>query len=191
MNLLPKHHHEFRSKEYWDTFFEQRGDEAFEWYGDYKDLRAHVIRHVSPHDKLLMLGCGNSSFSADLYDNGCTDIINVDFSETLIASMREQNLARPKMRWEVMDMTMLSFADDSFDVVFDKGALDALLSVDEPLLLQKAEDMFAHISRVLLPGGKVRILLLDELSAVRESREFSALHQRTELFHDCVLYFLL
>lgn len=29
--LLPRHHDEFRSKEYWDTFFQQRTD-AFEWY---------------------------------------------------------------------------------------------------------------------------------------------------------------
>ena len=28
--LLPRHHDEFRSKEYWDTFFQNRTD-AFEW----------------------------------------------------------------------------------------------------------------------------------------------------------------
>ena len=28
--LLPRHHDEFRSREYWDTFFQQRTD-AFEW----------------------------------------------------------------------------------------------------------------------------------------------------------------
>lgn len=28
--LLPRHHDEFRSKEYWDTFFQQRTN-AFEW----------------------------------------------------------------------------------------------------------------------------------------------------------------
>ena len=30
MSLLPKHHDEFKSKEYWDHFFTTRG-EAFEW----------------------------------------------------------------------------------------------------------------------------------------------------------------
>lgn len=105
MNLLPKHHDEFQSKEYWDSFFAQRGDEAFEWYGSYADLRGFCLRHLTTHDKILMLGCGNSSFSADLYDNSYTSIVNVDFSEALIDSMRTQNLgARPLMSWEVMDM---------------------------------------------------------------------------------------
>lgn len=31
--LLPKQVSEFRTKQYWDKFFEQRGDKAFEWYG--------------------------------------------------------------------------------------------------------------------------------------------------------------
>ena len=107
-----------------------------------------------------MLGCGNSSFSADLYDNSYTGIVNVDFSETLIDSMRTQNLTRPLMTWEVMDMTALTCSDESFDVVFDKGALDALLSVNEEELVQKASEMFAHIDRVLVPGGKVGQLKL-------------------------------
>lgn len=156
MDLLPKHHDEFQSKEYWDSFFAQRGDKAFEWYGSYSDLKGLCTRHVNHSDKILMLGCGNSSFSADLYDSGCTGIVNVDFSESLIESMKAQHCtSRALMSWEVMDMTALSFPDQSFDVVLDKGALDALLSVEEDTLLAKATEMFRHIDRVLKPGGKV------------------------------------
>lgn len=32
MNLLPKSFKEFRDKDYWDSFFVKRRNEAFEWY---------------------------------------------------------------------------------------------------------------------------------------------------------------
>jgi len=31
MDLLPKTHHEFGSKDYWERFFSKRGSKAFEW----------------------------------------------------------------------------------------------------------------------------------------------------------------
>lgn len=33
MDLLPRTHHEFGSKDYWEKFFTKRGSKAFEWYG--------------------------------------------------------------------------------------------------------------------------------------------------------------
>lgn len=38
MSLLPSHHDQFRSKEYWDRFFLERGGEQFEWYGTYEEI---------------------------------------------------------------------------------------------------------------------------------------------------------
>lgn len=31
MNLLPKSSEEFANKEYWNQFFQKRGENAFEW----------------------------------------------------------------------------------------------------------------------------------------------------------------
>ena len=31
MDLLPRTHHEFRSKDYWEKFFAKRGSKVFEW----------------------------------------------------------------------------------------------------------------------------------------------------------------
>ena len=39
MSLLPSHHDQFRSKEYWDRFFLERGGEQFEWYGTYIEMQ--------------------------------------------------------------------------------------------------------------------------------------------------------
>jgi hypothetical protein len=40
------------------------------------------------------------------YDDGCTAITNIDFSALVIKQMMAKNLRpRPRMRWQVMDMT--------------------------------------------------------------------------------------
>ncbi|CAM9479476.1 unnamed protein product, partial [Sphacelaria rigidula] len=71
--LLPSHHEKFRSKEYWDEFFQKR-TEAFEWYGEYDDLRQLVHRTLKRTDRILVVGCGNSNFSAELYDDGFEEV---------------------------------------------------------------------------------------------------------------------
>ncbi len=40
------------------------------------------------------------------YDDGCTGITNIDFSKGVIKEMMLKNLRkRPRMKWQVMDMT--------------------------------------------------------------------------------------
>ena len=70
MNLLPREHREFREKEYWDTFFKQRGKKAFEWYGEYGELCGILHKYIRTTDNVLQIGCGNSTLAADLYDVG-------------------------------------------------------------------------------------------------------------------------
>jgi SAM-dependent methyltransferase len=162
MSLLPQNHSEFRTKQYWDEFFQKRENVAFEWYGDYTELAGNVQRSIRPTDRILVIGCGNSNFSSDLYDKGFQNVVNLDFSELVIQEMVEKNTARTKMLWHVGDMTKLNYDDNSFDVVFDKGALDALMSTDTTEVKQKAVDMFTEISRVLRADGKYVCITLAE-----------------------------
>ena len=56
-NLLPSHHTEFKSKEYWDNFFLERENKAFEWYGQYKGCLDKLIGGkygVKMDDRLLV-----------------------------------------------------------------------------------------------------------------------------------------
>lgn len=39
-------------------------------YGEYEDLRKLVHRVLRRTDRILVIGCGNSNFSAELYDDG-------------------------------------------------------------------------------------------------------------------------
>jgi ubiquinone/menaquinone biosynthesis C-methylase UbiE len=164
MSLLPDSQNEFRSKAYWDDFFLKRQNEAFEWYGDYSEIAQLLSSTVAKTDRVLIIGCGNSNFSLDFYERGYTHLVNLDFSERVIEEMRgKSELRGMDMEWTVGDMTDLGQYDDaSFDVVFDKGALDALMSADTPETRQKAGCMFGEIDRVVGVGGRYVCITLAE-----------------------------
>nr|XP_003925419.1 eEF1A lysine and N-terminal methyltransferase isoform X3 [Saimiri boliviensis boliviensis] len=150
MNLLPKSAKEFGSVDYWEKFFQQRGKKAFEWYGTYLELCGVLHKYIKPREKVLVIGCGNSELSEQLYDVGYQDIVNIDISEVVIKQMKECNATRrPQMRFLKMDMTQMEFPDASFQVVLDKGTLDAVLTDEEEKTLQQVDRMLAEVGRVL------------------------------------------
>jgi len=61
---------------------------------------------MKPAEKVLVIGCGNSRLSADLYDIGYHSITNIDISDTVITQMINQNRKkRPNMQFLKMDVT--------------------------------------------------------------------------------------
>ena len=160
MNILPKSSKEFARKEYWDQFFTKRS-KSFEWYGNYNDLRSTISRYVKLSDNILVVGCGNSRLSVDLYDDGYHQNTSIDISEVVIKKMiskYQSNNMRPEMVFEVMDIFNMQYEDEQFNVILDKGTLDALSSDN-----LKLDKMFDEISRTLIPLGRyVCISLLQE-----------------------------
>ena len=92
--------------------------------------------------KILILGCGNADFSADLYDEGYENIINVDISDVVIKQMADKHEEeRPQMKWIVMDITdMKEFETDSFDLAIDKSTIDSLIC---------SEDLFLKVALMM------------------------------------------
>ncbi|KAG4210054.1 hypothetical protein ERO13_A02G020406v2 [Gossypium hirsutum] len=164
---------DFTSKENWDSFFTIRGsDDSFEWYAEWPQLRDSLLPRIQQHPspsslspssslRILVPGCGNSRLSEHLYDAGFGDITNIDFSKVVISGMLRRNVRdRPNMRWRVMDMTQMQFPDDTFNVVLDKGGLDALM---EPELgPQLGTKYLSEVKRVLKSRGKFICLTLAE-----------------------------
>lgn len=111
-----------------------------------------------------MVGCGNSRLSMDLYDVGCRQITNIDISQLVINQMNESNKTeRPDMTYIQMDATNMSFENDHFSVVLDKGTLDALMTDDTKEVSELAERYLSEIGRVLRIGGRyVCVSLLQE-----------------------------
>ncbi|KAI9458700.1 S-adenosyl-L-methionine-dependent methyltransferase [Russula earlei] len=128
-DTLPVRNEEYGTREYWDKRYTEEGEATFDWFKRYEDV-AHLLRSVLPdkNARILMLGCGNSTLSEDMYDDGYRNIINVDYSPVVIGRMGARNYARPEMQWLVMDIRALTFEDDTFDVAIDKGTMDAMMT---------------------------------------------------------------
>lgn len=183
MDILPTSHTEFSSKAYWEKFFQMRGQESFEWYGSFQEIYPQIQQAISPDDKVLVIGCGNSNFSGELYDTGIHSIVNLDFSELVIQEMKIKNMFRSEMEWDVGDMTEMSLYDaNSFDIVVDKGALDALVSNSSSELREKAQKMFEEIQRVLRINGKYICISLAEDFVLAELAKYFVTSSRVSDF---------
>lgn len=155
MSLLPKTSSEFASEDYWNEFFQKRGKTPFEWYGEFWQLAGTICNYIKKTDKLLIIGCGNSSLSADLYDNGYTSSVSIDISDVVIRQMTEKYAKlRPDMQFLQMDAAKLAYDDAHFNVVLDKGTVDALAPRGGNGTILKLCAVLAEVARVLKVGGR-------------------------------------
>ncbi|XP_018589744.1 eEF1A lysine and N-terminal methyltransferase-like isoform X2 [Scleropages formosus] len=169
MSLLPRTAEEFSSAEYWERFFRRRGDKAFEWYGDYGQLCGVLHRYMKPRDKVLVVGCGNSELSEQLYDVGYQQLISIDISETAVAHMKQRNAERrPGLTFLQVDATQTPFESGTFQAALDKGTLDAMAAEEEGLL---ATRMLAEVGRVLAVGGRYVCVSLAQEHVVKMAVE--------------------
>eukprot|EP00943_MAST-04B_sp_MAST-4B-sp1_P001663 g1663.t1 len=156
--LLPTDDSDFSKKTFWNDFFVKRNEKAFEWYGQWSDIKS-IVQGYCPAEKsnnVLVIGCGNSSTSEEMFDDGYGKICSIDFSEQVIDEMKKKT-SRKKLRnglkYEIMDMLHMTFNDETYNAVFDKGALDALMADASKKSSSDAMQMFEEIDRVLKDGG--------------------------------------
>ncbi|KAI5988967.1 S-adenosyl-L-methionine-dependent methyltransferase [Pisolithus albus] len=155
---LPENNREYGTKEYWRVLLHFRtpetSDGTFDWFKSYADL-ADDIRTLIPDKsaRILMLGCGNSRFSEDMWDDGYKNIVNVDYSAVVVERMKARNSAtKPEMQWHEMDVRSLTFPDSVFDVAIDKGTMDAMMTSSSDVWnpsKQVVNDCIAEVSEVL------------------------------------------
>ena len=152
--LLPRSRDEFQLVEFWDSFFTKRSA-PFEWYGEYVDLCHLLHKYLKQKKQILVVGCGNSKLSEDLYDSGFRCIENIDISDVVIKQMSSRNAQlRPLMTFTRMDVLDMAFDDMKFDCVIDKGTLDAIFSSSDDPTAKKVNQMFSEIERVLKIAGR-------------------------------------
>ncbi|OCH91499.1 S-adenosyl-L-methionine-dependent methyltransferase [Obba rivulosa] len=130
-HILPEKNEQYGTKEYWDQRYSQESDDSsFDWFKSYGEV-ADMIRELIPNKsaRILMLGCGNSKLSEDMYDDGYKNIVNIDYSSIVIEKMKQRNEhSRPEMEWHEMDIRQLTFDSETFDVAIDKGTMDAMMT---------------------------------------------------------------
>ncbi|RUS15305.1 S-adenosyl-L-methionine-dependent methyltransferase [Endogone sp. FLAS-F59071] len=161
-DVIPDDPTAYKTKEYWEERYSKEPPEiSFDWFKKYADLKPLLNEYIPNKSvRVLMLGCGNSTLSEDMYDDGYKNITNIDFSTVVIENMRTRCVDRPEMQWVEMDIRDLKFDDNSFDIVIDKGTMDALMcdrgdvwSPDEELIRTVKEEV-DEVVRVLKPVGK-------------------------------------
>ena len=128
---LPEKNVAYKLQDYWDERYTK--EDNFEWCKSYDDFKELSHKHLRNSDRILMLGCGNSALSEQMYKDGYRNIVNIDFSPVVIENMKRKCKHLVEMEWLVMDIASMAFPPNSFDVVFEKATLDALLVEEKDL----------------------------------------------------------
>ncbi|PWY99205.1 hypothetical protein BCV70DRAFT_126172 [Testicularia cyperi] len=169
MSLTAERNEQFSEQAYWEQRYQDDSEPDFDWFKTYQDLEPILTSTIGAKtSRILMLGCGNSTLSGDMYSAGYEQIVNIDYSRTCIA---RQSLRYPRQTWHVVDITQLTASQDtvdqlgglgSFDIGLDKGTLDALIAQPRgsdpwnlPSNLEEKVDMYLRGTYQLLkPAGK-------------------------------------
>ncbi|XP_066288314.1 EEF1A lysine methyltransferase 4-like [Branchiostoma lanceolatum] len=116
---------------------------------------------------LCFPGCGNSPLSADMYRDGFHRITNIDYSPACIRRMahKHDNMACiRRMAHKHDNMAAMTFPDGTFEVVLEKGTLDAF--------------MVAEISPWTVPEETAQFCLAGRFISI----SFAQPHFRTPLY---------
>lgn len=88
--------------------------------------------------QVLVVGCGNSELSEQLYDVGFKHLTNIDISETVVTQMIQRNAERrPDLNFQQVDATQTPYDAASYQAALDKGTLDAMASEEEGNLAKR------------------------------------------------------
>ena len=143
---------------YWEERYKNSEYPTFDWLENYPTLKEIITSlNISKESgKILNLGCGNSEFSENMYDDGYHNIKNIDISHNVINLMKERSKNRPEMTYEVMDVRDLKYENNYFDLAIDKSTIDALLCGDDAFI--NVAKMIKEVQRVLKVGGYYMII---------------------------------
>ncbi|KAJ1403388.1 S-adenosyl-L-methionine-dependent methyltransferase [Ochromonadaceae sp. CCMP2298] len=144
---------DFGNPSYWDERY-SADENHYDWYQDFTTLEKYISPHVKniPDFEILVAGCGNSKFSASLYDKGYRNITNIDISTVVINQMSDAYADRNEMEFTVMDARNMEFIPDQcFDLIIDKALFDAVICSENNL--KDIESLLKEMHRALKLGG--------------------------------------
>ena len=147
----------YGDKKYWEDRYEEQKGKTFEWLEDYPSIKPIITKIGTKKDaNILNVGCGNSEFSENMYEDGFKNIYNIDICPNVISFMKERNKNKEGMHFQEMDVRDMKFEDNTFDLVIDKSTIDALLCGNHSFI--NVTKMTKEISRVLKVGGVYLII---------------------------------
>lgn len=131
----------FGKKSHWDELYEQEIEQfknnpeliGYIWFGE--NVQQKIINYIKQRfqneEKIIDIGCGNAAFLLSLREEGFLNLWGIDYSENsidlAIKVIEAQNSEEVKINLFVEDMNHPSQDLTNFDLIHDKGALDAFL----------------------------------------------------------------
>ena len=187
----------FGRQDYWNAFYEEEAN--FTWYAGWDELQPFVQEFVDTTGKILIPGVGNDAMLVDMYDDGFQELIAMDYAPEGIARCRD--LLGPTRVWSdnqdtgvvlvVADARNLTgvFNDDSFDVVIEKGTLDAIYlsgGQDKMLADRNLNLAISELGRCVKPGGiwiSIAAVVDNQIQASFDTgEEWSCLVKKDDLY---------
>ncbi len=105
---LPDSNAEYGTHHYWEQRYAV--EESYDWITSYAQVAELIAgAGVKKEDRILIVGCGNSPFSAAMYDDGYHNIVNIDYSAVVIEREKAKWARCENMQYLCMDMTNLEF----------------------------------------------------------------------------------
>ena len=101
-------------------------------------------KYVEKSMKILDVGCGYGRTLKELYDNGYSNLIGIDFSSKMI---ERANSSYPDISFRISEGNKLDFADNSIDCVILLAVLTCITNEDDQYQL------ISEIHRILKKGG--------------------------------------
>uniref|UniRef100_A0ACD5ZSM8 Uncharacterized protein n=1 Tax=Avena sativa TaxID=4498 RepID=A0ACD5ZSM8_AVESA len=145
---------------YWDERYRKEVG-PFDWYQKYPALAPLLRLYARTHQRLLLVGCGNSVFGENMVDDGYQDVVNIDISSVVIEQMKKKYHDKPQLKYIKMDVKNMSdFESGSFDAVIDKGTLDSIMCGQNSQ--EHATMMLEEVYRILKDNG-VYIMVNDSI----------------------------
>ncbi|XP_055878639.1 citrate synthase-lysine N-methyltransferase CSKMT, mitochondrial-like [Biomphalaria glabrata] len=164
---------------YWKAFYERKSQAiGFDWFLDSHQVLGTVLESIEnvfqrstqlPKERqgkgnilsYLDLGCGTSELPSKVFMNcpHATSLVLLDFiPEALTYQLNKMLECKPLLKDStcvgiVADVQKLPFASDTFNIIVDKGTMDALLK-DKSRGHHKTQLMMSEVVRVLAPGGR-------------------------------------
>lgn len=141
---------------YWTSRYSETNFELFDWYLRWEQIKDFIAPLLTPESEILVLGCGTSALSEQLYLEGYVQVTSIDICAPLIDMLTEKHAERTSMEYRTVAAQQLpSEWRGRFDVVLDKAVLDSVACSRKKW--QDTEAMLRSVSAVLKPQSGVYV----------------------------------
>jgi len=147
-----------------------------EWLLGYPEFKAQGWHRYLRGGNILELGCGNCDFMSAAYDDGFHDVTCTDIDHSVVNTMRQRNsVLRPGIKYMQCDACdMHDVANESFDIIFDKSTMDALICAGKQMVSRCS----AEVHRVLKDAGMYICLSHNEPGEMKSAIEYTGHAER-------------